>query len=314
VQHAVCLDNIFIRRYFLALTSVFILTDVILTIIPLTFVLVLHRPLKENLSVAILMLLGIIGTTAQITLLTLQIRFSPHQRQDYTSTASPALYTANIESWTSIIAACTPTLKSFLTRLTTGRSSIIPIGSRPPSKKRPSPGAAAAAASPDAVKEDRFTRDLGLDALPDNLRISQARERFGWRNWSRNQASDRPDSGRSGGAEPDARESRWGSFLQSLAFRRNSSVASKGSGGGAGPVRNGSRMLWGRSRSVAEKRRGFVQPESAVGEVVPPVPVVPSELVVTGMQEGYDSVDEVETQRRYLGQRWRLHRVSDMSG
>jgi len=106
-------------RVSLSFTSVVtILTDVILSLIPLTFILNIKRPLRERLMIVLLMGLGMFASAASIAK-TVVI-------QSYTESAGPdnamlsgmkiALWSA-VEEQVGIIAACLPCLKSLFHRI-----------------------------------------------------------------------------------------------------------------------------------------------------------------------------------------------------
>jgi hypothetical protein len=87
-----------------------IVTDIIFTFIPLTFIYKIKRPLREKIVVSILMALGIVASAASIVRLTLAKKYGPNSDRLY-DFIGLALW-SNIEGEMAIIAACVPYLKS----------------------------------------------------------------------------------------------------------------------------------------------------------------------------------------------------------
>jgi hypothetical protein len=90
--------------------GIFILTDIIYTLLPMTIILKLHRPRRERIVISFLMALGFLATFATIPKI---IRASTYGfRTDPTYLSSDVLLWSLVEVHVGIIAACVPTLRS----------------------------------------------------------------------------------------------------------------------------------------------------------------------------------------------------------
>lgn len=87
-----------------------IVTDVLFTLIPLTFIYKIRRPLREKILLGFLLGLGIVASAASIVKVTLADEFPGSTDQTYDS-VELSMWSI-IEGNTTIIAACAPCLKS----------------------------------------------------------------------------------------------------------------------------------------------------------------------------------------------------------
>ncbi|OCK76406.1 hypothetical protein K432DRAFT_437074 [Lepidopterella palustris CBS 459.81] len=87
-----------------------IIIDIMLSLLPITFIRLMHRPLRERLVLALLMSLGLFASAAAIIKTTFIKDFGPSTDNLYNY--SNLLMWNTIEELIGIIAACIPTLKS----------------------------------------------------------------------------------------------------------------------------------------------------------------------------------------------------------
>ena len=87
-----------------------IVTDIIFTFVPLTFIYRIKRPLREKIVVSFLMALGILASAASVVKLTLAKKYGRNRDRLYDG-VDLALWSI-IEGEVAIIAACVPCLKS----------------------------------------------------------------------------------------------------------------------------------------------------------------------------------------------------------
>ncbi len=99
------------RNTFSFTSAVTILTDIILSLMPLTFILHIKRPLRERLVILFLMSLGIFASAASIAKTVIIQSYT-----DSDDTGLKIALWAAIEEQTGIIAACLPCLKSLFHR------------------------------------------------------------------------------------------------------------------------------------------------------------------------------------------------------
>jgi hypothetical protein len=188
------------------------ITDLLLTLSPLTFALRLHRPLSERLIVALLVALGLAATAADLVRLAFLIRTPHAQLEDLTFAVIPLYIATSAQAWIGVMAACTSTLHGLTERAL--RLAGVQASNSGTGGGARGGGAGGGGADQNArrnrkwkwgtqqQREMRFTRDLGLDALPDNPRMS-----YGARAW-------RKMSGRSGGGGKSGGKSGAGSVSE----------------------------------------------------------------------------------------------------
>lgn len=87
-----------------------IVTDIIFTLVPLTFIIQIKRPLREKIVVSLLMALGILASASSIVKLTLAKKYGRNRDRLYDG-VDLAMWSI-IEGEVAIIAACVPCLKS----------------------------------------------------------------------------------------------------------------------------------------------------------------------------------------------------------
>ena len=106
-----CWGNEAFRVTFSVTSTVTIVTDIILSLMPLTFILHIRRPLRERLLILFLMGLGIFASAASIAKTVIIQSFT-----DSDDTGLKIALWSAIEEQTGIIAACLPCLKSVFHR------------------------------------------------------------------------------------------------------------------------------------------------------------------------------------------------------
>jgi len=113
--------------------AVTIATDVICSIIPVTFLRTLNRPLRERIIIGLLMGLGLVASAASVVKTVVVQQYSHHSDKiDRVDGGLKIALWSNIEEQIGIIAACVPCLRApfrrFLLRLgiTTTRATTVP--------------------------------------------------------------------------------------------------------------------------------------------------------------------------------------------
>ena len=84
----------------------------VFSLVPLTFITKLRRPLRERIVISFLMAMGIMATGAAICKVVLAKAFAGAVRQDFLYYVADYVLLAWVEVYLSIIAVCVPTLKS----------------------------------------------------------------------------------------------------------------------------------------------------------------------------------------------------------
>jgi len=90
-------------------TAVFIATDILFSLLPITFIRHLRRPLRERVAIALLMALALVASAAGIVK-TYLIKDWAHPTDPLYYSADPGLW-GFIEMYLGIIAVCAPCLK-----------------------------------------------------------------------------------------------------------------------------------------------------------------------------------------------------------
>jgi hypothetical protein len=103
------------QDYSLTLPAFFVATDFVCALLPITFIRVISRPLRERVVLGILMALGLLAGAAGLVKLTL-VGVVRNSKDIFFDTATIGIW-MNIENFVGIIAACTPCLKSSFERM-----------------------------------------------------------------------------------------------------------------------------------------------------------------------------------------------------
>ena len=94
--------------------AIFIGSDILFAILPITFIYKIQRPLREKIVIAVLMSLGLIASGAATAKVILLARLPTSM--DPTSVGADTLIWTNLEESIGMIAACIPMLKSLFER------------------------------------------------------------------------------------------------------------------------------------------------------------------------------------------------------
>jgi hypothetical protein len=98
--------------------AIFIASDIILSLLPLTFIHKIHRPLREKVLLAFLMGLGLFTSAAATTKLIVLFRNNAINRDPTYEAVKPLIW-ANLEQNIGLIAACIPPLRFLLDKALT---------------------------------------------------------------------------------------------------------------------------------------------------------------------------------------------------